>query len=612
MALGGSSAFSEDGRYFCCYGQDGKLKIWETGTGILKQEYTPNLHLTSPCTCLTWMRISRTASPKKKRKLKTEEDMDVIALGTASGNILLYSVATGSILTQLEDSQSSTVDHLTWSRGCNLFSCGNGHIVEWSVGDKNIRSKWKAGSEGVTCVLVLPDGKTLLSASRTICWWNLENKEMIKKFIGHASDIVSLTFVSSSSTTADNYVVSAARGDRYLSAWSLNPSNASKSQVASFAMDDVATSVCVCAGGEAEPTLLTAVTNTGHLHVYRHQLNGRCQKPLKPKVTIQVASDTGQNKETVKPIPILGGHLCDCNVALLAYGNQVFLAFERIALDYQEKIMCIVRQDPRKMSVSKEEAVSKVRIPETGDSVEYVTPAVVAATPAKRIRKLKSDVPMEERLANLALDKPEPQPKGPPKAGNMSQLLIQGLHSKDKRILQSVLFQRDMSVIKKTVGRLPVQVILPLVQELVTLIVESKVHVSQVAALWLKAVLTAHASQLLANPEVASTVSPILGLIESRLSVLIPLSRLRGRLDLLVDQITESSSRSEADREEESLLVYQDASSSDEGSIADLPMNTDSDDHWDELSEEGGAEGLEGEDSEVQENELIDLDSSSS
>lgn len=49
------SGFSEDGKYFGCCGVDGKLKVWETESGILSQEYTPDLHLSSPFTCLTWV-----------------------------------------------------------------------------------------------------------------------------------------------------------------------------------------------------------------------------------------------------------------------------------------------------------------------------------------------------------------------------------------------------------------------------------------------------------------------------------------------------------------------------------------------------------------------------
>lgn len=47
-----SANFSKDGKYYAQITLDGKLKIWETKDGKLLQEYTPDFHLTSPCTCL--------------------------------------------------------------------------------------------------------------------------------------------------------------------------------------------------------------------------------------------------------------------------------------------------------------------------------------------------------------------------------------------------------------------------------------------------------------------------------------------------------------------------------------------------------------------------------
>lgn len=50
-----STQFSKDGKYFAQIATDGKIKIWETATSTFKQEFTPNLHLTTPCTCLHWI-----------------------------------------------------------------------------------------------------------------------------------------------------------------------------------------------------------------------------------------------------------------------------------------------------------------------------------------------------------------------------------------------------------------------------------------------------------------------------------------------------------------------------------------------------------------------------
>lgn len=55
------SAFSEDGKYYSNISKDGRLRIWDTETNVLKQEYTPDLHLTSPPSCIQWISVSNAA-----------------------------------------------------------------------------------------------------------------------------------------------------------------------------------------------------------------------------------------------------------------------------------------------------------------------------------------------------------------------------------------------------------------------------------------------------------------------------------------------------------------------------------------------------------------------
>lgn len=49
------SQFSEDGKYFAHISNDGKLKIWNTVSSSLEQEFTPDFHLNTPCTCLHFL-----------------------------------------------------------------------------------------------------------------------------------------------------------------------------------------------------------------------------------------------------------------------------------------------------------------------------------------------------------------------------------------------------------------------------------------------------------------------------------------------------------------------------------------------------------------------------
>ncbi|KDR13291.1 WD repeat-containing protein 43 [Zootermopsis nevadensis] len=590
MAVLECSAFSESGKYFGYCGVDGKLKVWETESGILSQEYTPNLHLSSPCTCLTWVASRNSVSPRKRKKRKSDEhgsETDTLALGTVSGNLLLYSVTSGSMVSQLDSGHSSAVNHVAWSRGSNLFSCDDRHIVEWNVADCSVKSKWKAGSERVTCLLVLPDSNSLLVAGCTIGLWDIPSKKLMRRYTGHASEVTSLTLVPGT----ESYFISAAKNDRLLSAWSLSLRSQDKNAVASFAMEDVATSVSLCS---TDTTSVVAVTSSGVLHVYRHQLNGKCSKPLKPKVTVQIATDTGQSKDAVQRIPILGAMKLGSGI-IIAHGSPVFLSFETICPKEHEKVVCLVRQDPRKKSTSRDGVVSKVKIPEASDSVEYVSQTATVVTPVKRGKKLKSDVPMEERLENLSLTRQEAGGHEPPRTDSMAHLLMQGLCSKDRKILQSVLMKNDPALISSTVMRLSLQCTIPLLKELVTLI-QGKTIASQIAVLWLKAVIKSHAGQLMANSDVRDTLSPVLGLVETRLGLLAPLSRLRGRLDLLVDQMGESNKGNVTGDLGESLLVFQDQDSEEGSGIEDTALGSESEDHWEELSdmnmeEEAEAEG---------------------
>lgn len=46
--------FSPGGTYLGVSGADGRLRLWDTATSVLKQEFVPSSHLTATCTCLEW------------------------------------------------------------------------------------------------------------------------------------------------------------------------------------------------------------------------------------------------------------------------------------------------------------------------------------------------------------------------------------------------------------------------------------------------------------------------------------------------------------------------------------------------------------------------------
>lgn len=205
-------------------------------------------------------------------------------------------------------------------------------------------------------------------------------------------------------------------------------------------------------------------------------IHSKCGKPVKPRVTIQVASDT--NDSIVTPIPIIGATFQPNANLTIAYGNHLFLQFENVTLNDYEKVQCLIRKDPRTVQTTTTttttkipEDVTKIRAPIVDGGVNYLTPYTATANTRELKRKMggRVEVPMEKRLENLQLNKLENGARVP-KVDNVAQLLVQGLHSKDKSIMRSVLCDKDEMVIRNTVKRLPMPVIVPLVEELNRLI----------------------------------------------------------------------------------------------------------------------------------------------
>ena len=82
-------------------------------------------------------------TPKKKKIKKSQDvgsNVDVIAIGTSSGNILLYNVATNSVVSELEG-HTAYVSHITWSKGAtNMYSCSHDKfIIEWDLINNKIK-----------------------------------------------------------------------------------------------------------------------------------------------------------------------------------------------------------------------------------------------------------------------------------------------------------------------------------------------------------------------------------------------------------------------------------------------------------------------------------------
>ena len=136
---------------------------------------------------------------------------------------------------------------------------------------------------------------------------------------------------------------------------------------------------------------------------------------------------------------------------------------------------------------------------------------------------------------------PEPQQ---PAAESLGNLLAQALQGGDRQLLERCLAVGDEKVIKKTVRRLPTSLVVQFLQAAIPRL-ESRAGRGASLTPWLRHLLHTHAGYLMTAPAAQEHLAALSQVIEARVSLLPPLLRLAGRLDLVLSQLPESD-RTEA------------------------------------------------------------------
>ncbi|XP_040055437.1 WD repeat-containing protein 43 [Gasterosteus aculeatus] len=594
--------FSPQSRqYLALCAQDGRLRIWNTDSKTLHQEYVPSAHLSATCICIAWgpCRTVKEGPQRKKRKSEVvlgEEKADLLAMGTAAGSVLIYSTVKGVLHCTLDGGHSGGVNCVQWHPKDSLLYSGSDdtYIIEWDLQTGKARSKWKADRAAVTSLCVSPDGKLLLSAGHIIKMWDLDTKEVYRKFTGHSTAVTTLRFATTRPPDSNGlYFLSGAAHDRLLSVWQVREDGKDKNSVVSFTLTDEPQHIdLVASNNKEEAVRLAVVCKDGQLHLFEHFLNGPCKKPLSPMCSVQM-SDT---KDSPVPIPMLAAALAaGTRAVLLGYGTHLQPVMEKLEINTAERHVCLTRDVQTSMSISLETAVSKVKTPFVGDKSRVLAPGlpghqapVKGTTQGSEKRKKGTEtreMSIAERLGEIDLSAVSTE-KGAPKGtatlqtDNFAVLLLQGLESNDADILNKVFQTRKEMVIKKTVARLPLPAILPLM-EVITKRLQGHPIAATLMVRWLRAVLMHHTSYLASLPDLVTQLGVLYHMIESRVKTFNKLTKLNGKLYLLATQVARSDCSSSADVDHKAKLVYEEESSDDEASGDEGLPDNDSD-NWEE------------------------------
>ncbi|KAK3708240.1 hypothetical protein RRG08_023649 [Elysia crispata] len=596
------TCFSDDGEYLAHSSSDGILRIYETATGKLKQEFSSSSHLSAVTSSLSWSRPRRDgiSTPKSKRKklnsnksdTAADDGLNLIALGTTSGEINLYSFSKGSLHTQLTDGHSLQVNDVFWHLSSpELFSCSEDQtVIQWDLKKGKVKHKWKCDTSSIHSLCQCSE-QHLFTASHNIKLWDLSTRTVLQTLTGHSSPVFSLKPVYfTGSNTEASYVLSAALDDRHISVWSCDGSK-NRNSIATFSVPDEPVSLSMGQGSSnAQSLLLAVITRKGALHIFEHTLNGVKKKPLLPKTCIK-AVFSEENVETSAsgiPAPIFAS--CVRNgVISAAFGNHFKPVFETVVFDSSKPEVTISVNVPKK-SLMKEE-FSQVKRPEISDHLTTLVPSGSQTQVAsrnkgkKRMRRSSvSDLTVEERLNAMSTDTLTEGPtRQPPLANTLSRLLQQGLLSGDKKILVGVFQETNEMVVRNTIRRLPVSFVIPLVKEIDRGMSGHAQHALSLSR-WTTALIATHTSYILSVPEIMDTLNRLYQTLASRQRFYPRMLQLKGRLELVKFNRTPDSE--ETDASSEPVLVYQDES--DSGGSDSMVIDGagfESDENWEDLSD---------------------------
>lgn len=417
-------------------------------------------------------------------------------------------------------------------------------VIKWNIAKCRQESSFECGPDKPTAICLIENGQQIATASKTIKIWDSDTNELVRTLTGHSSDVIILKSFSHNDT---NYILSASRNDRNLSLWRTNENkifgtltllNNSPNYVDCKLVGDSLRIACIC-------------RNESLSYFDVHLKSIKSKKPVKVKFTLEIASDDSKN---VAHIPIVCASVLSLDL-IIGYGDRI-MKFEKISMSQETTNTVLVRNDPMKISTKKAQKKEDA----LNEALNLVTPVtdgnveVLNTISAKKRTQKPTEIPLGVRFENLTVGTSKK-----PNAKKLTHMLVQGLHGNDANILRNVLRQTDEETVRLTVKYLEPKYVMPFVNEL-SLLMSKKTAGSEMALVWLRHLILTHASSLMAYGHINlnTTFGTTLGIIDHRTQNLPGLMRLRGRLDLLVGQLKQTSDFDD-EVHKENVLVYEDS-----------------------------------------------------
>ncbi|KAF7727304.1 WD repeat-containing protein 43 [Apophysomyces ossiformis] len=570
-----------------------RLRIFNVRSGTVNNDYASENK--EQFTCLTWGNIidsadlGQTLDNKISKKRKTSALTKVVALGTHTGAIVLYSLVHGAIVRRLSGAHTMPVSdfvlHKAGNKGYSVSE--DNYIVEWNIEEAKEIRKWKADVKHAHTLKLSHDGKKLAVAGHTISLFDLTTQQVVKKYMGHASVITELAF-----SQQDDVLVSIAEDDRYVNVWDANVENNNTNNLTALTLENNAAHIDF----SATETSVLAVSQDGLVGVWQNA-SSQASSISSGSRRKMIRSMTRSADTTIKvvslqsdqaAIPILSARFVVDNEGksiMIARGSSVKPTFEVVQYVNAETGAMLdeitLTRQPTSNFLIDEASVAAANLKTTRKAYNERAVTVLANTdfvmkaPSVATDNL-AEPSIEQRLQELGVEdglttndiRKQRKNLSIPSAGSLQQVLMQALHSNDMQLLEACLQHNKVEVINSTVKRLPTTCVIPLLLQLVARFQEKPGRALDMLT-WVRSILYIHSTYLMTVPDLVGKLSNFYQALDGRHAVFPKLLSLRGRLEMVQTQIQTRSTQTVKETERISALnVYNEQDSDDEAAAA--------------------------------------------
>ncbi|OQR77120.1 hypothetical protein BIW11_07315 [Tropilaelaps mercedesae] len=421
---------------FCAQVWDsGRVVIYDNVTNTVRGEHVPESHLQCAANCIRW------------------EGDNLLILGCQDGTVIIFDALEAKVKTFLKKVHAGTVEGLLMI-GERVLSCGQDGVIHEYHLTQQTRFQWDQASDlrPLYSMAAIRGGLRLLAASTSqLRMFNAENRTLLKTVTTqHVSPVRFLL------TTESSQVLSCA--DRHLVAWNKKLRCESTLVISSSEVTSLHTEgrwlTAVCAGGECVVWTRSPESATGY-------------ERWKRKITVQVATPDATPLQ-IHEARMVNGQL------LLVFGPAGRPRIETVPLPSRNHVL--VR------NVATMTAPTQISADATGVPVTHYksSQAKIIGPLNERVENIsksapkyedRDEIPLEERLLDGGSDSGKGEELDDqllvnPRTDNMVHLLLQGLQSGDRTMLNAVIFRHDLEVVGNTVKRLPIDAIQLFIREL--------------------------------------------------------------------------------------------------------------------------------------------------